>query len=376
MKPFSAIYYIKENKPRVIALIILIATISICYLGGLYISSPVSQMIESINDNKDFVLVYQTSDKISKDDFQSIINTAKGFDSVSKIININNNMGVWLNTVIGDGFYDFNITRFHSTDDLKTYNDLVSTIPLNCPLPKDGEMVMSDTFAKNLGIKLGDIITSKDERFYNVDSDYIVTGIYKSNQYNILAVNENIGANTYLALRKNVSQEKIKSAQINLENDFENLEKNNVGIRSYTYNYALSRRLDGIGMFYSIFYAIVALISLVLVITINAIFAGAYEKRQYEFSVYKAIGFSKKEITKKIVNEVMLINAVGIGIAVILISLTVFLLNLFVLIPSGENLSYFEWIGLLPTIICDLLVVLSVILKQTRKIKKYDITQY
>ena len=47
-------------------------------------------------------------------------------------------------------------------------------------------------------------------------------------------------------------------------------------------------------MFYLIYYAICFIVTLVIAVTLNAIFVGAYNKRKFEFSVYKAIGFQKR----------------------------------------------------------------------------------
>lgn len=164
-----------------------------------------------------------------------------------------------------------------------------------------------------------------------------------------------------MVLRKDVPKSEIKSARENLNNDLSWTDTKNDNVWRSTNESLLNYYYDFAGIFKLIYYVIIALISLVLVITINAIFTGAYEKRHYEFCVYNAIGFSRKDIRRKIIKEAMIINLFGIILGAVLVLLSVTLLNVLTLIPNGMELSYYENISILPTIVCDILIISIVV---------------
>lgn len=129
-------------------------------------------------------------------------------------------------------------------------------------------------------------------------------------------------------------------------------------------------------MFYLIYYAICFVVTLVIAVTLNAIFVGAYNKRKFEFSVYKAIGFSKKEINKKIISEILLINFIGLISAAILTVLSLLIINVIILYPQGMWMNYFHKTSMIVAMLCDIAIIVPVIFFRLRKIKKYDVTEY
>lgn len=374
MKPFSAIYYIKENKKRSIALIVLIATISLCYMGGLYIQTGFNANERAYEANKDFNIVYFKSD-VDESNIKETLNSIENYDSVSKVFNVKYRMSVVSTCAMNIELYNRNIC-FKSTEDFKEYNDIVKIVPDDIALPKNNQMIISSNLAKNNKIKVGDIIKKHSDIFDNADRDYQIVGIFDSDNHYVFSVNEDNEYYTYMVLRKDVPKSEIKSARENLNNDLSWTDTKNDNVWRSTNESLLNYYYDFAGIFKLIYYVIIALISLVLVITINAIFTGAYEKRHYEFCVYNAIGFSRKDIRRKIIKEAMIINLFGIILGAVLVLLSVTLLNVLTLIPNGMELSYYENISILPTIVCDILIISIVVLNQIRKIKKYDVTEY
>ena len=55
------------------------------------------------------------------------------------------------------------------------------------------------------------------------------------------------------------------------------------------------------GFMYYIFAVVVILVAIVLLVTINAVFTAAYDKRKHEFAIYKALGFTNGQIFRKII---------------------------------------------------------------------------
>ena len=128
-------------------------------------------------------------------------------------------------------------------------------------------------------------------------------------------------------------------------------------------------------MFKYILFAIAFIIGLVLAVTVNAAFSAAYEKRKYEFSIYKAIGFSKSQIFGKVAGEVLLLDLIGLitgGLICLLVILTV---N-YILGPQGIYFFKVSVTGILSTIGCNLMVVVPTILLNLKRVRKYDVTVY
>ena len=116
--------------------------------------------------------------------------------------------------------------------------------------------------------------------------------------------------------------------------------------------------------------------SVILAITINTAFAGMYQKRNYELSVYRAIGISKKKILRKIINELLLIDAIALFMGGVITILFIYLFNNIVLLPDGKFLEYFHPLAVIGVLICNLLSLFPLVLFRVRQIKKADICEY
>ena len=116
-------------------------------------------------------------------------------------------------------------------------------------------------------------------------------------------------------------------------------------------------------------------VAIVLAVTINSAFSAVYEKRKYEFSIYKAIGFKSSQILKKIISEVFLLNGVGLALGSILCFLTIIIANYY-LYPKGMSFLNVSVLGIVGTLVCNMLVVIPVIFFCWRRTKKYDVTIY
>lgn len=379
MTPFSARYYIRNNIKRCISLILLLALSATAYLGYMYVHTFSTEGFLCTDYMKDVAFVtprenIDTKEKLNK--YFSDVEKVEKCSSVSKVYPINF-VNIEINTTMN---ISASVTYpiFENFDDAKSYNDTVKLMN-ESDLPKAGEIAMSSKLAKNLGLKSGDVVSKDNENFgFIADGKYKVK-VFESENMTALAVNADSQLDNhsaiYMAIRNPGEREQTCEP---FENELNSLEAENptITLQTYSdimYNGELGEFMQMLNMMY---YAILLFVCLILIFTINAIFTGAYERRRYEFSVYKALGLSKRERNAKIIKEILLMDVIGVitGMAIVLLSM--FILDTTYLNPRGLSLGGFSLEGFLIMLACNICIVAPIILLKIRKMKKYDITEF
>jgi len=370
MKPFNATYYVKNNKNRSIALIIMLASIVIIYIGGLYITSfdHIIDYNYKVYDEYTFISMNYGC---SEEEYNKIVKEFRNSNSVGQVLPANK-------TMMLNGTNElsipttFGIITFGNEEDAKSFYR--SIYPESDMILKDGELVLSAKVAKNCRLKVGDTINQDSVEGYKIDKEYRISQIIESNQFFAYGIDEG-AADTFLAVRPEAKGREKQLAIMQFKAFIGNYRDNN-NVVIMTYEYVKERIQQQTKAIDFLFYGISILIIFILSVTVNATFLGAYDKRQFEFSLYKAIGFSKQEISCKIFKEVMLINCMGIVVAAIVALSVTWLANVLYYYPSGLELKYFNLKSLICMAICDVLVIVPVVMLRISKIKKYDITEY
>lgn len=371
MKPFSSVYYIKENKKRALALIVLVATICTCYLGGVYITSPSDSINYSLEALEDYALISPTYEDTDARQYEASHMEAESLvskGSLSGVFYVNADTFVDIKTTMG---FAMNITMvtFNNSEGFAGLNNVTGLFDEDFVL-KDGEVVISDAMARQIGLDVGDILKKEQEGLSNGNRDLKIAGIYDLKGVSCYAVDSTAALSSFMMIRSEKG-EVSEFAELcdKFSKDF-----------PLTYAWYLEYATEYIGNQLSfmnyIFLAIVAIVGLVLAITINATFLGAYEKRQYEFSVYKALGFGEREIFRKIAGEIMIINLIGFSIGIFLSLAAIYFLNNLMLYPEGLFLQYVNMQAVLASVICDIAIIIPVMLSKINKMKKLDITEY
>lgn len=379
MTPFSARYYIRNNLKRCISLILLLALSAIAYLGYMYVHTFSTEVLLSGDYIKDIAMVMpgeniDTEEKLDK--YFSDIEKVEKCSSVSGLYPIKF-LNVEINTTMNLGA-SITYPIFENFADVKSYNDTVKLMDEN-DLPKAGEIAMSSKFAKNLGLKSGDVVSKDNEHFGLIDDGKYKVKVFESENMTVLAVNADSQLDNhsaiYMAVRKSGEREQTCET---FENDMNRLEAENPTITLQTYSDVLIGGELGhfTDMLNMVYYAILLFVCLILIFTLNAIFTGVYERRRYEFSVYKALGISKRERNAKIIKEILLMDIIGVitGMAIVLLSM--FILDTAYLNPRGLSLGGFSLEGFLITLVCNICCIAPIILLKIRKMKKYDITEF
>ncbi len=123
------------------------------------------------------------------------------------------------------------------------------------------------------------------------------------------------------------------------------------------------------------FMILIVIVAVVFAVTVNATFAAMYDKRKYEFSVYKALGISKGKMFGKVLGELVTMDGIALVFGAILCFVTIKVLNE-ILWEQGLYFIRPSVMGILGTVFCNIAIIIPVVLANMRRIKKYDVTVF
>lgn len=363
-KPFSAFYYMKENRGRAVICIFMMFLATLMFLAGNYIHSELYTFEKELSYSDKLVVVgLMSTDEEFKDfaDFTKAVekddklhmvkSSARGFGGMQH--------GTVLDLEMGGWSYVFN-----SVQDMKDVFDHLG-IEGDFSKCRHRSIIISQDFAKDRGIKLGDTVDhSFDDCF---DGEYTVDAVIDDGSYC-----------TFYVYEDNDSLGRLYIYSDTMEGD---------ALYDYVKKLAGDRKVQVSGserntllpqfyVFYVLFYLIDILIAIVLAVTINSVVTGQYLKRTYEFGIYKALGRSTREIKIKVAAEVLSMNGIACIIGFTAVFLFTYLINELVYQPKGLYLLYASKIGLIGFILCDILIVIPLILSKGRLMSKADVTEF
>ncbi|MCM1288298.1 MAG: ABC transporter permease [Clostridium sp.] len=364
--PFSALYYMKENKGRAMLCMFMMFLASLMFLAGNYIySAPytfekeleysdklvrisMQSTDEEFQDFFDFVEVVKQDDKLDM-----VMLSALGFPSMQH--------GTVLNLDMSGGGYSY---VFNSISDMEKVFDHLG-IEGDFSGCKHKSMIISQDFAKNKGIKLGDTVDKSFDE--SLDTAYTVDALIDDGSFCTFYLYEddsNLGC-MYIFSDTMEGQELYDYV------------KELAGDRKVHISQSERTIADQqAGVFYVLFYVIDVIIAVVLAVTVNSVVTGQYLKRTYEFGVYKALGIGKKKVKAKVAAEVLAMDFAACLIGFLVIFTFTYLMNELVYQPKGLHLVYFSKLGLIGFVICELLVLAPVIWSKGRLMSKADVTEF
>ncbi|MBR0132594.1 MAG: ABC transporter permease [Lachnospiraceae bacterium] len=364
MKSFSALYYIKHNKGRAAVMIFMLFFTTLMFIAGNYVDS-LNWYWEKAKDYNDKICMVglQSSDEDYKDynEFLSQVKndekliclerTAKGFSGMD-----------WKCTLGWEmGSVNF---LFNSPEDLKTAFDCLG---IECDFSdiKDNSMVISSAFAKNLGIKKGDVIDMR--KVSDMEGSFTVDAIIEDDSFINFYVYEDSNS---------LGRVYIMSDEMEGDELYDYV-SGIIGDKKVQLTKRMRNALDSqLAPVFFIFAAANILLSIILAVTANSVITGQYIKRNYEFAVYRAIGIKKSRIRRKCAAEILLMDFIAIIIGVAFTFITEFVLNELYLKPNGMYLPYVSKTAVLNFLISNLLVVLPMVLFKGRQMVRNDITEF
>lgn len=358
MTALSARCFLKNNKRKVCLLGFLFLLITICYFGEIYIFDSEKDMLNIMEMNEGITLVYMT-DRSSEEEFTTL---QKKLEQENKeYIEVGMDIVYGWETALG--FRNSVSTYvFQTVEDLKRYNEVVNIVPNEIKMSRDG-IIASELYTKNIGIRKGELLKEDNKYLYFQGKTYQMQETFEKDGYFLYAVDKNctIGGMLCLGLsEKEIRQLEQQYPALGVKTKEEMTE--NIVSQFKVVNY--------------IYYLVVMMISIVLAITVYASFKGVWDKRRFEFSLYKAIGFSNLQILWKNGKEILSIAFLGSAAGMSIFMLAWYLMNQTVWRDLGLQFCYFSLKGIGIMILCDMLVLLPFFVSQIRTVCKLDITEY
>ena len=363
MKPFSPLYFIKENKARCVLLMFMIFLGWGVYLGGLYASNPYNNWKLPIDMYDKIALISPAETEAENAlEYELFCEKLRDNDNV-EVLQLGQEGGFNWQTIMGfeSGYFAF---TFFSVEDFKVFCHYRN---INCDYSnlKNGSMIMSERFAKNKNLNIGDTI---DKDFAeNIRDSYTLDALINEDGYTLYFINEKpADTPSILVFGKGINGSELYELIYKIQKE------HNVTVHD-TLKATLEEQFETFNMIY---YFIILFLSLILAVTINAAFVGMYQRRNFEFAVYRAIGIPKWQIVGKLVGELLWMDIISLVMGGGIFFLGLYLFNNLTLYPIGQYLRYFHPTALFGLVLCNVTVLLPLIITRCRQIFRVDICEY
>lgn len=364
IRPFSPWRYILDNKLRAFVLILMMSFISVTFLTGMYVDNPPEIFRVSDDPTDDYIYIYRKAN--SK---EATAQRAQMLEELEEYLpaNAQTIIPAYSQYMDFDSIMSFNCAiacfTFSSVEDFEIFKARTHMIPDDVVL-HDQEMVMSEYLANNKGLKVGDIEEKSGFRVARIMSSWEGVRSY--------AVDESSIPGNYMVVASEDVDEVLLDIELN--ETVEQLRKKYPLIEFSTQSKNQEEELQDFEFVYYIFGAASLLLDIVLLVMINAVFTAAYDKRKHEFAIYKAIGFTRGQIFRKIAGEVLIMNAIALLIGVAVNAGVILVCNQ-LLWNQGQYFYRISKIALIATIISEVFFLFSIILLNWRKTRKYEVTE-
>ena len=369
MKPFSAFYYIKQNKARACTAAIMFALCMMLMMGGNFIMSTMWAFDQSAGKLDQFITAMVLSTDEKRQDWKAFLSE----------VDADPDLQIFHGSGYGHGSMEYgtalgvtasgNVMVFTVREEMEEAFRIMG-IDIDTSKVQDHGLVLSSMYAKGaegVGVAEGDVV---DPSFSSAfDTEYTVDAIYEGNdniQFYFIPSEVQATGRVYIH-GKNMDHEQLKQRLLEIRGDGK--------IALYTKT-AKENFEEFFSIFRIIFYVSILLIGIILSVTISSWFTGHFMKRTYEFGVYRAVGRSRKEVRHKIAAEILIQDLIGITVGLAIVLLSTFLLNELAFVPKGKYLPYVSDMGILGAVVSNLLAVIPLIFFKSRAMNRADVTEF
>lgn len=364
MRPRSAFKYIKENKGRSILIIFMFFLTVVLAVAGNY--------IESMNWYWERAFLYD--DRAPMVGAVSSDEEFRDFEAVMKDLTEDSDLIVLRRSSLGYTGLDWKCTMGYEmgsvsyvVDNRDDLQKLFDRMGVECDLTNVGQrsVVMSKALAANRGLKLGDTLDSSVDS--NITGKYTFDAMIDDDSFILFYVESNPDN----SLRAYVMSDDLEGDA--LRSRIEDI----IGDRNVMMSQSLRKAVtEQFAPFNLIFLASAFLVSIMLSVTVNSVLTGHYLKRLYEFGVYRAIGWTRRNVIGKVFCEIIVMDIIAILLGVAVMLLATFMLDQLVYMPSGQYLPYVSKIGIAGAVLSNILVVVPSMILQGRRMAKADVTEF
>lgn len=361
MKPFSPLYFIRENKSKCILLIFMLFLGYGAYLGGLYVTQPVDSYSLAFEYHDKFAEFYLKS--YDEETIEALKKEVSDIENV-QLLHLGTYQSFYWDCIMGFECGD-NAFSFRSVEDFKDYCEFMD-IEYDFDELASGSLIMSEMFAKNKKLEIGDTVDEEfDEDFYG---KFTLKALTKEDGYaQYFITDEDAMSDYFMLIGKNgTTSKELYDIAYKLQ------EKYDIGVFD-RYRKNVEENFE---MFNMIYMFVVILLAIILAVTINAAFVGMYQRRNFEFAVYRAIGISKWRIIGKIVGELLCMDFIALTIGGAIFFFVLYLFNNLSLYPNGTYIQYFNSLALFGLVLGNFTVLAPLIITRCRQMLKADICEY
>lgn len=365
MKPFSSLYFIKENKARCAVLIGMIFLSFAVYLAGLYVMNVVTSFEEFGAElyESSANLNLKARDEASWEGYEAAKEAIRNEEDVRLI-----ELG-WGNYLNIESIMSFTVgyqsLTFLNREDFKLFCEVNE---IECDIDKLGRrsVVMSGRLANNLGLKEGDILTP--EAFDGISEKFTLDIVTNQTTYASYFFEEGGEEGNTLIINIGMKKQEFDEYLNRLEKQYP--------VEIYDYEADMAEVDRTFSFLPKIYIAVIVLVAIIMAVTVNAVFVGVYQGRTFEFAVYRAIGMGKKKITGKIVGELLWMEGIALVGGGVFFFLGLYLLNHLVLYPVGKYLDYFNEVAFFGLLLCNIIILVPLMITRCRQMHKADICEY
>ena len=345
-------------------LLLMMSFITICFIGGMYCDNPLETFRVSKSESDRYMHIYvngNSNDAI--DEYRQMQRELKEQlpEEAREILYINSRYFAFETIMLFDCQIDGFL--FKSVEDFEIFKQRTHLVPEDIEL-NDYEMLMSEQLAESEDLEIGDPIgTAKKLKLGQTFKGegmraYGVAGVDYTNDMLVVSNDGVCDQKLQDDLRRCAAELSVKYPHVKFE----------------TAGTFVREVEEQMGFMYYIFAVVVILVAIVLLVTINAVFTAAYDKRKHEFAIYKALGFTKGQIFRKVASEVLILN-LGAFIFGMLVNVGLILVLNQCMWSSGYHFYRVTKSAVLGTVITEVLVILTIILLNWRKVGKYEVTE-
>lgn len=362
MNPFSPLCFIRENKTKCILLMFMMFLGYTAYFGGLYISNPLDNWKIHFKYQDKYICLYPANNDPDFSQYAAFRNEIQKNKSV-KTIELGTYNGIVFKTVMGftSGGHSY---TFRSVDDFKTF---CQYLDIQCDFEhlKKDSVIMSRFMADNHGFKKSDIISKTD--YSDIGHDFSLDAITDEDGYTQYYITDETDINPLMIIISNgADMDEMLDYVHTLSKKYPIEIEENIQLQ-------INEQFE---IFNTIYMIILIFLSIILAITINSAFVGMYQRREYEFAVYRAIGISKMRMAGKIAGEILCMDLISLVTGGILFFTGLYLFNHLILYPSGLYLNYLEPIAVLGLAICNIITAVPLFITRSMALLKADICEY
>lgn len=360
MKPFQALYFVRHNLTKALTVYIMIALTGLLYVGGSYLSNIEVSYLKTLESEEDVVYVNLNgvSTELGKD---ALLEEIYG-DEKLHMFAVGGNDFIFP-TVLG--FTNGNFAFSYTKEDFLWRNERMGWIK-DTSLVQENTLFITKCYAKYLGLQDGDLLTEsrKELIFYYGEHPYTIRIMDGEAMGAILIAQDSVINEFYqLTFSDKGSKEYLERYAVELKEKYPSI---TIGTHEERVE-EVKRQLAFNGI---IFPCIIAVVTCVFFITINAVLVGIYDKRKSEFQIYESIGIPRKKIRQKVVNELVIMSGVGMVLGLVLAFVAITLLNVCIFAKDGLHLYYYHPWALGSWLICNAMILIPSILLRLRAIDK------